>query len=35
VGILKGASVFTSDLMRSLAMPCRYDFIQESSPWRR
>ena len=29
VGILKGASVFTSDLMRSLAMPCRYDFIQE------
>ena len=29
VGILKGASIFMSDLMRALPFPCHYDFIQE------
>lgn len=29
VGILKGASVFTADLLRAISIPCHYDFIQE------
>ncbi len=29
VGILKGASIFTSDLLRAISFPCHYDFIQE------
>lgn len=29
VGILKGASIFTADLLRAIPFPCHYDFIQE------
>lgn len=29
VGILKGASIFTADLLRAISFPCHYDFIQE------
>lgn len=29
IGILKGASIFTADLLRAISVPCHYDFIQE------
>jgi hypoxanthine phosphoribosyltransferase len=29
IGILKGASILTADLLRAISFPCHYDFIQE------